>query len=60
LYLTKYQIALRYFLLLFTEVLRIAELRNGNYLEGHIMADTLRIIFNAGNEMLVYCLSDEN
>ena len=54
------QFSFPFLLLLFAETLGVLELRNGCYIERHIMGDALGIILDARNEMLVYGLSDQN
>jgi amidophosphoribosyltransferase len=54
------QFSFPFLLLLFAETLGVLELRNGCYVERHIMGDALGIILDARNEMLVYGLSDQN
>ena len=49
----QYQFAFALFLLLFTQTLCVFEFGNGSDGERHVMGDTLGIILDASNEMLV-------
>ena len=54
------QLTFLFFLLGFGEALGVFQFRNDADLKGHIVSDALGIVFDAGDEMLVLCLADED